>query len=164
MNLRIYWKDTRLSHLADRSGDKFIVLNPKLVEKIWIPDIFIGMLIFGLTNILLLIMMVILSFRFIIYVHVKILMKYYSNKWSFEISIFSGCRSCQICRITSINNKTRVVKSVPRQFCSILSKVPCMFYFVFYENNEFLMKAFLMSFCKVTLSGTWEVMSNVCWT
>jgi hypothetical protein len=42
MNLRIYWKDTRLSHLADRSGNKFIVLNPKLVEKIWIPDIFIG--------------------------------------------------------------------------------------------------------------------------
>ena len=45
MNLRIYWKDTRLSHLADRSGVKFVVLNPKLVEKIWIPDIFIGMLI-----------------------------------------------------------------------------------------------------------------------
>ncbi|XP_035706312.1 gamma-aminobutyric acid receptor subunit rho-2 isoform X2 [Folsomia candida] len=41
MNLRIYWKDTRLSHLADRSGDKFIVLNPKLVESIWMPDIFI---------------------------------------------------------------------------------------------------------------------------
>jgi len=43
MNLRIYWKDTRLrSHFADRSGNSFFVLNPKMIEKIWVPDIFIG--------------------------------------------------------------------------------------------------------------------------
>jgi hypothetical protein len=42
LNLQMYWKDARLSHLADKVGNKFIVLNPVLLNQIWHPDIFLG--------------------------------------------------------------------------------------------------------------------------
>ncbi|CAG7832575.1 unnamed protein product [Allacma fusca] len=42
MNLRMYWRDTRLKHLAVTTGvNTFLVLNPNLLDKIWHPDIFV---------------------------------------------------------------------------------------------------------------------------
>ena len=43
MNLRMFWKDTRLSMLSSGAGDdSFVVLNPNLLQRIWHPDVFIG--------------------------------------------------------------------------------------------------------------------------
>ena len=54
VNLRLYWLDERLAHdkltkekLNIPDGYDYAVLNPKLIEKLWTPDIYIGRIFQG---------------------------------------------------------------------------------------------------------------------
>ncbi|CAG7832574.1 unnamed protein product [Allacma fusca] len=39
INFRMYWEDKRLNNTVPPEGSNFVVLNPKLLPKIWTPDI-----------------------------------------------------------------------------------------------------------------------------